>query len=162
VDSGAPDSGTPDSGTPIDAGPCDFDATVVSDIFGQTVFINAGNPWPAGRYRITYVDGCMKYAAVGQDWSVNAYANGPDNFWLVDASHNLLLVPPGTAGFLAGQGGFSLFDDCVAANHALQPIEFDFAGGALGVWLEDSPYSDNEVGEGGRNPTWRITSTTCP
>jgi hypothetical protein len=162
VDAGtAVDAGTiVDAGTRVDAG-CPFVATVVSDIFGATVFANPGAPWPAGRYRISYVDGCMKYATVGQDWSVNAYANGSDGFWLVNGTHAQLLVMPGTVGFLVGQGGFATFDECVTANHADAPLEFDFAGGELGVWLTDSPYTDNEVGEGGRNPTWQIASTTC-
>jgi hypothetical protein len=155
------DAGTGfDAGTGIDAG-CPFEATVVSDVFGATVFANAGAPWPPGSYRVTYVDGCMKYAAVGQDWSINAYANGGDGFWLVDGTHAQLLVMPGTVGFLVGQGGFATFDECVAANLMVPPIEFQFAGGELGVWLSDSPYSDNMTGEGGRNPTWRIASTTC-
>jgi hypothetical protein len=47
--------------------------------------------------------------------------------------------------------------DCVAANLALEPVELEFAGGRLGVWLQDSPYSDNLAGVDGRNPSWSLT-----
>jgi hypothetical protein len=36
-------------------------------------------------------------------------------------------------------------------------VDFDFAGGELGVWLEDNPYSDNVPGLNGRSPAWRLT-----
>ena len=32
---------------------------------------------PAGRYRVEYVDGCLKYSG-SQGWSLNAYADGHD------------------------------------------------------------------------------------
>jgi hypothetical protein len=60
-------------------------------------------------------------------------------------------------GFLVGAGGFATFDECVAANVPLPPIEFRFDGGPLGVWLEDNPYTDNVAGVGGRNPKWALT-----
>lgn len=37
------------------------------------------------------------------------------------------------------------------------PVDFDFAGGKLGVWLLDSNYGDNLAGEGDRNPKWKLT-----
>jgi hypothetical protein len=39
----------------------------------------------------------------------------------------------------------------------LPPIEFDFEGGPLGIWLADSNYGDNLSGVGGRNPSWKLT-----
>ncbi|HEY0464000.1 MAG TPA: hypothetical protein VGC79_07320, partial [Polyangiaceae bacterium] len=103
-------------------------------------------------------DGCMKYSAA-QDWALHAYAGAePDGWWFVgdDQTHKVV-VPPGTVGFLLSNGGFSTFAECVAANLALAPIEFDFDGGKLGAWLQDSPYSDNMAGEGDRNPKWKLT-----
>jgi hypothetical protein len=128
------------------------------DLFGNIVYFADGIELPAARYRITYLDGCMKYSAA-QDWSLHAYAGAePDGWWFVgdDQTHKVV-VPPGTVGFLLSNGGFSTFDQCVAANLALAPIEFDFAGGKLGAWLQDSPYSDNMAGEGDRNPKWKLT-----
>ncbi|HSQ65987.1 MAG TPA: hypothetical protein VLM85_22350 [Polyangiaceae bacterium] len=142
----------------VDALPaCDF-GTVVARIDGSVAYWNGGHPVPAGHYRVRYVDGCMKYSAT-QGWTVNAYAAGPDTYWIVGgATPTKLAVPPGTVGFLVSQGGFATFDDCVSANASGPPVDIDFAGGAIGVELEDYPYSDNVPGENGRNPTWRLSS----
>jgi hypothetical protein len=128
------------------------------DLFGSIVYFADGVELPSGRYRIRYVDGCMKYSSA-QDWSVHAYAGAePDGWWFVgnDQSQKIV-VPPGSVGFLVGSGGFATFEECVAANLALPPSEFDFAGGKLGVWLQDSPYSDNLAGVDDRNPKWKLT-----
>jgi hypothetical protein len=45
----------------------------------------------------------------------------------------------------------------VTANQALPPLDFEFDGGVLGVWLQDSPYSDNLAGENGKNPAWTLS-----
>ena len=118
-----------------------------------------GAPIPAGHYRIRYVDGCMKYSGA-QDWTVNAYAAGPYAYWITAPTRGgQLAVAPGTVGFMPGSA-FATFDECVAANAADPIVELDFAGGVLGVELEDSPYTDNVAGEGGRNPSWQLSS--CP
>ncbi len=153
--------GIVDASTSDILAPCDF-GTVVSDISGNVVSWNGGAALPAGHYRVTYVDGCMKYSTA-QDWSVNAYAGnaGPDEFWIVSgSSQNRIVSPPGTIGFVVSSGGFATFDECVQANEASEPLTFDFAGGPLGVWLADSPYTDNVAGKDNRNPTWRLSS--CP
>lgn len=51
-----------------------------------------------------------------------------------------------------------------AANSTLPPLEFDFAGGELGVWLRDARDDDNVEGLDGRNPTWSLSQITsaCP
>lgn len=49
-------------------------------------------------------------------------------------------------------GTFATFDDCVDANTAVPPVDFDFDGGPLGLWLSDYPYDDNTPGVNGRNP----------
>lgn len=137
---------------------CD-EGTLIADISGQTVLWNGGAPLPKGHYRITYVDGCMKYSGP-QGWTVNAYADGPDTLYVVENGARLAPAP-GTIGFHLGEGGFSTFDACVSANLAEDaPFEFDFPGGTLGLELADQPYADNVAGEGGRNPTYRLSS--CP
>jgi len=128
------------------------------DLFGTPAYFSSGDALPAGRYRITYVDGCMKYSS-SQAWTIHAYdaAGAPAKWWLVGATTaDLLRLPPGTVGYATTNGAFAVFADCVAANQLLPPEEFDFAGGKLGVWLQDSPYSDNLAGEGGKNPTWKL------
>ncbi len=139
--------------------PCDF-GTVVADVFGSTVYWNGGAPLPAAHYRVTYVDGCMKYSS-GQAWTVNAYADGPDTFFIVTDNATTIGPAPGTVGFFDGQGAFADFDACVSANVSQDtPFEFDFVGGEIGVSLSDNPYSDNVAGENGRSPTYRLSS--CP
>jgi hypothetical protein len=99
----------------------------------------------------------MKYSSA-QDWTVHAYADGSDGWWLVgDTTADKIVMPPGTVGYLASSGAYTTFDACVAANLALPPMEFDFAGGKLGVWLQDDPYSDNVAGQDNRNPRWSLT-----
>jgi len=140
-------------------GRCDF-GSVVGDVYGRVTYFGHGAFLPRGRYRVAYVDGCMKYSA-SQDWALHAYpqgsSTGSDNWWLVSGAGKIVM-PSGTVGFIVGSGGFETFDDCVHANLALAAIEFDFAGGPIGLWLQDSPYGDNLPGLEGRSPTWRLTA----
>jgi hypothetical protein len=128
------------------------------DLFGTVIYFGGGAALAAGRYRATYVDGCMKYGG-GQDWTIHAYATAePYGWWFVgETTADKIVAPPGTVGYATSNGAFATFAECVAANLVLPPLEFDFAGGKLGVWLQDSPYSDNMAGEGGRNPKWQLT-----
>jgi hypothetical protein len=135
-------------------------------LFGQITYYEGGAVLPAGHYRVTYVDGCMKYSSAGQDWTIHAYADGHDDFWLGTTAGDMLVMPPGTIGYSAdpsqnGGGAFTSFDDCVNANKALPPVEFDFAGGQLGAWNNDSNPYDNVAGvsdDGGiDNPQWSLT-----
>jgi hypothetical protein len=126
------------------------------DLFGQIAYFGSGDVLPAGRYRVTYVDGCMKYAS-NQDWAIHAYGDGSIAWWLGSTSGEKLVMLPGTVGIFQDQGGYTDFAACVAANQPLAPLDFDFAGGALGIWLADSAYSDNLAGIDGRNPSWKLT-----
>jgi hypothetical protein len=136
------------------------------DLFGAVVGFGDGASLPAGRYRVSYVDGCMKYAS-NQGWTIHAYADGHVAWWLVatldpaQAVAKEIVMPPGTVGIFPGTGslggGFDTFDACVAANHLLPPVEFDHAGGPIGIFVLDNNYGDNLAGEGGRNPKWSLT-----
>lgn len=127
------------------------------NLFGEVVYFANGEALPAGHYRIQYVDGCMKYGS-GQAWAVHAFADGSIGWWFVgESTADRVVMPPGTAGFST----FSTFDECVAANLLLPATELDFAGGKLGVWLADSPYSDNVAGVDNRNPKWNLVRVDC-
>jgi hypothetical protein len=159
---------------PVDASgdaTCNFGSAInyatqsTLSLFGEITYYAGGAVLPAGHYRVTYVDGCMKYSS-GQDWTIHAYADGHDDFWLGTAAGDMLVMPPGTIGYSAdpsqnGGGAFVQFDDCVAANKLLAPVEFDFAGGQLGAWNNDSNPGDNVAGvsdDGGiDNPQWSLT-----
>ncbi len=150
-----------DAGTTVDghmpiAG-CDY-APLTGDAFGTTRTFASAASLPAGRYRIRFVDGCMKYSPA-QGWTVNAYpaGGGEDQWWLVaGSSARSIAVLPGNVGFEIGAGAFADFEACVNASRAAPPLEIDFAGGTLGVRLVDAPYDDNVAGLDGRSPTWAI------
>jgi hypothetical protein len=164
VSDGGPDGRAADGPASCSFGEGASEATADDpSLFGTPVYFNGGAPLPAGTYVVSYVDGCMKYSA-GQGWTVNAYANGSDGWWLIGASTaDKKLVLPGNIGFEVGAGGFASFEDCVAASKAAPPVTFDTVAGPLGIWLQDSPYTDNLAGEGGRNPKWSLVRKgECP
>jgi hypothetical protein len=125
------------------------------DLFGGIEYYADGVALPSGRYRVTLVDGCMKYSSV-QDWTIHAYQAPGLGWYLGGTSGDELVHLPGTIGYEASNGAYADFDACVAANQALPPVEFDFAGGMLGIWLKDDNYHDNVAGEADRNPLWKL------
>jgi len=155
------DAGAKDAGPGCTFGQAASQATASDlNLFGTVAYFNNGQPIPAGSYRLTYVDGCMKYGS-GQGWTVNAYANGSDGWWLVGATtSDKILVLPGTVGYAPDAGAFSDFASCVAASLLSPPVTFTHTGG-VGIWLQDSPYSDNTAGEDDRNPSWRLDGLEC-
>jgi hypothetical protein len=131
---------------------------------GQPVFFEDGDAIPAGRYTLTYLGGCIKYAA-DQGWTVNATdETGCCSFYLIgaDATQKKLVVP-GNTGFVLGMGGHLEFDACVSASRAAAGKTFDHLGGPLGIFLQDTAHADNVPGEDDENPSFRISGTlTCP
>lgn len=159
-----------DAGSDPDAGPADgcvlgqVSSTATTsnlDLFGTPAYFNGGQPVAAGTYRISYVDGCMKYGG-GQGWTVNAYVANQSCWYVIGASTNeRIVVPPGTVGYAVGSGAYADFEDCVAASLQVPPVEFTLAQPTpLGVWLLDSPYGDNMAGLDNRNPTWQLSVVT--
>ena len=157
----ASDAAAPEGGDSL----CDLGAAASfatnSDLnlFGQIVYYEEGGALPPGRYRATYVDGCMKYDFIFS-WQVQGSTPdaGGSGFWFVgNTSDDRIAMAPGTTAAYAD------FDACVGANLAATPEEFEFDGGKLGVWLNDDPYIDNVAGENGRNPKWQLTLLgVCP
>lgn len=134
---------------------------VTGDVFGRAAYFAHGAVLAPGRYRVRFVDGCMKYNP-SQGWTVNGYGlwnpEGHNNhWWFVNDRQNLpAILPPGNVGFRHGEGGFETFEECVEASRQLPPVDISFQGGTLGVWLEDVPYGDNLPGPSGRSPTWQL------
>lgn len=135
-------------------------------------YFAAGADVPAGRYRLSYADGCNTYGSLelGAGWTVNVSpaVPGVGNCALVGADGVAFLVAPGTAGTLAGlDGAFADYEECVAANCSVPPVEFDHPGGKLGLLRDGVTIGalDDLGGEtrGGRNPTFRLTRIdACP
>ena len=125
--------------------------TAVGDPLGGTAtYFRQGVVVPAGRYRVSYVDGCMRFGPpVG--WTIHNQL--PISWFLVDDSGvNTLGTLPGATGL-----GYDEFEDCVAESLQSPPLEVDFAGGQLGVAMVDYPLTDNIAGIDGRNPEWCLT-----
>ncbi len=145
--------------------------TPPASLFGAPVWFSGGASLDPGLYRLENRGGCMRYGA-GQNWTSNAYANGDVSWWIIGSTTSArLLIPPGTVGFerVPGSvdrdvGSFSDFAQCDAANRAVPPLDFGFAGGKLGLYLRDDIYEDNSEGEDGKNPYWSLSviSTSCP
>lgn len=74
-------------------------------------------------------------------------------------TNDRIVVPPGTVGWQVGNGAFAAFADCETASQGVPPVVFTTTiSQPLGIWLLDSPYSDNVAGENGRNPRWSLES----
>ena len=144
-------------------------STVEVDPTGSTHYVASGASLPAGRYRAQWIDGCMKWAYGGPSfgWDVNdpppgvfggPVATDPGYCLLVDAQNAFVAALPGLTGSAADSGA-SDYASCVAANAGIPAVDFDFAGGKLGVIANDLAAGDNTTGEsaGGVSPTWRIT-----
>jgi hypothetical protein len=77
---------------------------------------------------------------------------------------------PGTAGVIVGpgaepNGAFASYEECVAANLTVAPVEFSFNGGTLGVMNsgDASPSATRGEDAGGRSPTFRLSRLdACP
>jgi len=159
------------------------DAT--AEPLGLTDYFADGAVLPPGRYRIAYVDGCMRFdlSALGADlgglfgWtihtSVSDTTTGAGACWLIGDNDTLLQPTPGTQGLLIGLapypagGAYASYGECVAGNCLLPADEFPFAGGKLGVRYGSgqtlTPVVVSGIGQGGRAPTFRLTRLDpCP
>jgi hypothetical protein len=139
-------------------------------LIDQQQYFAGGADLPAGRYRLTYLDGCFCYgtpmATLG--WTVHASKAAGFGCFLIGANGMTLMPTPGTEGFSVDAGAFETHAKCVAANCSQAPLDFDFAGGKLGVTrnggtafaeFDDSDGSDM----GGRGPTFRLSRLDpCP
>ncbi len=144
-------------------------STVEVDATGSTHYVANGASLPAGRYRAQWIDGCMKWAYGGPSfgWDVNdpppgvfggPVAMDPGYCLLVDGQNVFVAALPGLTGS-AADSGTNDYASCIAANESIPAVDFDFAGGKLGVIANDLAAGDNTTGEsaGGVSPTWRIT-----
>lgn len=148
----------PDSATPrCDLGALASPATAEDPTaFAEPIYWRDGAALPPGPYQVGYVDGCMRYDH-WKGWTIHHDKGRWYSWWLISVITDLRIVKaPGTVGQEVGTGSFFRFQDCVAANQALEPTVFDHVGGPIGLWLHDLPYDDDVPGPDGRNPTWRL------
>jgi hypothetical protein len=129
-----PDGGEPEAGGSGDGGLCDngagvtlpVDLTPDIDDNAETYFAG-GASLPAGRYRVSYVNGCIRYDPTIYFWAVNGSFNF--EYWIAGATTaDGIQVAPGVVSL----GGDTSFDDCVATSQGLF-ADITFAGGKLGT-----------------------------
>jgi hypothetical protein len=137
------------------------------DVKGSTRYFNGGAALPAGNYRVTYVDGCMEYGAesFGYSWCVAdpQVMLGQGATALTDPGHCVLVGNGATIiGELPGATamGTTTYAACVAASKTSAPLDVSFAGGTLGIYVNDSLTSDDVGGESqcGASPTWQLSA----
>ena len=121
-------------------------STVTPDIYSDT--IASFGTFPAGNYRIAYVNGAMKYS--------------PDRQWCVNLTDSngffIYYFGPPVPDFQVpcNQIQYSTQAACEAANAGAH-IDFYHTGGEIGVFLEDEPiYVDNVAGS--PNPTFSLVA----
>ncbi|MFQ5571108.1 MAG: hypothetical protein ACE5G0_15620 [Rhodothermales bacterium] len=130
---------SPDSGW-RPAKPCDVDRISIdaSVLYGEHVSFCSGDSLPAGRYRITYLEGAHRFS----DDPANPYYDWDASSVYIyhDDGKNSLLAPGPTA-----YRGFDIVADVTAA-YAGRRVEFDHKGGKISMHMQDNPYSDNVSG----------------
>jgi hypothetical protein len=120
--------------------------------YAPVKYFAGGASLAPGRYRVEYVDGCFTCCVTLLD-----------AFVLVggDRTARVAVLPGGVTTGL----GVPPVAQCPAAGAPFPPLDFDFAGGPLGIWVSDGVAADNTNGDGqgGRSPTWRLTRLdACP
>ena len=125
---------------------------LMPDMFGMPSFFAEGADLPAGRYRIDYVDGCIRFDPLIYFWTVHGFVTF-EYVVFRESTANLIGLAPGVVSLF----GYGVFEDCITANKAVEPLLVDHPGGKLGIWNNDFMPSDNTAGEGNRNPKWRLS-----
>jgi hypothetical protein len=151
-----------DAGASGDGGICDevagvtLPARLTPDINDNAeTYFAGGAALPAGQYRVTYVDGCIRYDPTIYWWAVNGGVTF--EYWIAGATtSDGIQVAPG----IVSLPGNTSFTDCVAASQGLS-VDIDFAGGKLGIYNNDFKPGDNLPSMTGENPTWRL-DRLCP
>lgn len=112
-------------------------------------FFGGGAAFPAGNYRVDYVNGAVIYG-LGAQYRLNWTDRGPPGAIGYKVKYNGGVVEqffPGTDGPYATQAL------CEAAN-AGKSITFAHTGGTIGMFLQDDPYFDNS--DGSPDPTFEL------
>jgi hypothetical protein len=139
-------------------------------LIDQQQYFAGGADLPAGRYRLTYLDGCFNYGipVATYGWTVHASKAAGFGCALIGANGMTLIPTPGTEGLTVDAGAFETYAKCVAANCNQAPLDFDFAGGKLGVARNGgtalAEFDDSDGSDvGGRGPTFRLSRVDpCP
>jgi hypothetical protein len=120
--------------------------------YAPVKYFAGGAALPQGRYRAEYVDGCFTCCVTLLDAFVVIRG---------DRATRVANLPGGVTVDI----GVPPVAQCPPPGAPFPPVDFDFAGGPLGVWLSDGVAADNTNGDGkgGRSPTWRLTRLDpCP
>lgn len=132
-----------------DTGECEvivYDSVTPTIESDAVTYFNSGFHWPAGNYRVEYIEGALKY-------------NPAFNWGLNDSTAHCFRVVHnnGTASIMGPALDFQRFatQALLEAHNTGQVVEFVHTGGTIGVFLDDFPYEDNIAGD--PNPTFRLS-----
>lgn len=177
-DAGSNASGTagqPEACARARPGAAPLDVTVV-DTNAVTYNFADGALFPAGRYRIEYIDGCRRYDNTAA-WTLHASlvaaglsSEGRGGCYLIMSNDQAVELAPGTAGVVVGEGpdplgAYGSYEECVAANRMQAPRDLTLSAGAIGIMNAGDSSPDKTTGEaiGRRSPTYRLTRLdACP
>lgn len=131
---------------PPECTPETFDAITPTIEDDTPSYFGSSFNYPAGFYRVTYTGGALQY-------------NPAFDFGLNDSAiHRFtILYNDGAVEVVAPALDYQKFATQAAleSHNAGQFVEFTHAGGKIGVYLEDFPYSDNVPGS--PNPTYQLS-----
>lgn len=107
-------------------------------------WFSSGENFPAGDYKVEYVNGALKYNP-SFDWQLN-----------YSAAHGYYITFNGGTSIINAPGDTNAYGTQAAleAANAGQFVTFHHSGGKIGMYLFDDPYGDNLGGD--PNPTFRL------
>lgn len=124
--------------------------TVLPDTVTPDIFSSAQSCWgtyPAGTYRVAYVNGALNYSNNQSLWQVGN---------LIYTRYNIRHDNGATnTGFSELTQGTYASQALAEAANAGKTHDIVHTGGTICMWFDDDPYTDNH--SGAPNPTFRIT-----
>lgn len=115
---------------------------------GYRKFFNGGGSLPAGNYRLSYVNGALQYAVIGDGKWYVCNALGFNGYFFAYGSSGAQVWP-------GNQNGFTSQALCEAANAGIH-VDFTHTGGTIEVHMADYGSMANVAGSPA--PTFRLHS----
>jgi hypothetical protein len=118
-------------------------------------YFDDSNSFPAGRYKVKYLDGCINTNTTGPErWTVNEpIGGGALHGYQIYHSEGTVLDFP-RPGDHSEDDTYATQAECKATYRGTGTY-FDHTGGVIGMHLADNDYSDNAAGQPA--PTFRLT-----
>jgi hypothetical protein len=122
-------------------------------------YFDSGSYLSAGYYRIEYVSGAMRYTH-GVPISIDDPWTPGNGFRILHSESNS--NPSGTSILAPGDNALFPTQAEVEEHNQGDSVIFYHAGGKIGMYLVDNPYSDNDDMSGiSHNPTFKLVGLPC-